>query len=561
VRLKKCTISDFYDADPYLFVMNGLPDMLCPDLSEGDNFTIAGLFTDNWFQFLELNVKLKPQMLGNMTVVRNFMNQNPLFASIFFLDTGINYDNITHPLPSLYNYYYTSVSMFDYKFTEIFLSNLEFSNDENLLFTTSHKTIETIHDRTTEYSVPIQDRNELYGINSTYALGVTKFIIKASPKYYIVQRTYQKIPEFLANMSGIISQVLFLLMFTITYTNRKSAENKIMADVMKYKGKQNFDINYLTEVFPRINSKRKKSVARTTNENEEEGEEVLNLNKLKAEVIMTTENKQSVNISKQGKLASGNSLVVEDAPKVEASSLPKVENYSRISEVNHNRDEDDVVQESLESRKSNSESIEEQSPPIIPYIINPNRFRHPTLQSVDISLYERKKRLSRHTTKLSVVSFLKKKDIDIEIDKEMTNQLFKLNTFEILLIKLGCCCKRFRQRKRIVKAGEYKIFFYLDVLTYIKKMQEVDIIKYLLLSADQLYLFNFLSKPSISTNDITSMVYTEFQTEQKRTLTLTKEEIHRMKDCYQNILGQNELTYQDKKLVNLIDAEIDSMRV
>ena len=40
--------------------------------------------------------------------------------------------------------------------------------------------------------------------------------------------------------------------------------------------------------------------------------------------------------------------------------------------------------------------------------------------------------------------------------------------------------------------------YYFDVFTYIKKIQEIDILKYLLLDKNQLAVFNFLSKPSVS---------------------------------------------------------------
>jgi hypothetical protein len=103
--------------------------------------------------------------------------------------------------------------------------------------------------------------------------------------------------------------------------------------------------------------------------------------------------------------------------------------------------------------------------------------------------------------------------------------------------------------------------FYLDVLTYIKKMQEIDLLKYLLLSADELCLFNFLSKPPVSSNDISSEVYKEFEMEQRKNLTLNKEEILQMHECYYNVLKQDKLTYEEKKLINLVDAEIEGIKI
>jgi hypothetical protein len=565
IKLKKCTESDFFNEKPQLFEINNIGKLLCPDIGEGDNFTLSGLFTDDWFQFIELNIKIKPEVFTNLTSITDFMNRNPLFATVFFLDTGIDYDNISSPLPNLYNYYYTSVSPYDYKFTDIYLSTLEFLDDKNLLFQSSQKTIETIYDRTSEYSVPIPNRKDLSNINSTYAHGVTKFIIKASQKYFIVQRNYQKIPEFLANMSGIISQILFLLMVTINYTNRKSAENKIMSNVLKYKGKKNFDIKYLTEVFPKNTSKHKPN-GPTFLENLEPGQNtaknLLTLNNFekKGSTSLSNDNKEKeLNSQEKTEKTEKNKKEKNKSIKSETSLVPKVLNYSQVSDpknLEKKQNEDCIEEGSIQSQQSHDDS-EEEPQPIIPFIINPLRFRHSSLHNITLDM-DKKKRLSRRTTKLPIHSILKKKEI--EIDENMTKKLFKLNTFEILFIKLRCCCQRFRKRKKIVKAGEYKFFFYLDVLTYIKKMQEVDILKYLMLSADQLYLFNFLSKPSISTNDVSSMVYTEFQMEQKRTLTLTQDEIHKMQECYKSILGQDTITYQDKKLINLVDAEIDTMR-
>jgi hypothetical protein len=43
-------------------------------------------------------------------------------------------------------------------------------------------------------------------------------------------------------------------------------------------------------------------------------------------------------------------------------------------------------------------------------------------------------------------------------------------------------------------------------------------------------------------------------------MTLTRDEIKQMHTCYYNVLNKLELTMQEKKLLNLIDAEIDSIK-
>ncbi len=150
-----------------------------------------------------------------------------------------------------------------------------------------------------------------------------------------------------------------------------------------------------------------------------------------------------------------------------------------------------------------------------------------------------------------------KKDVTLKEN----SKIFKMNSFEVIIMKVNCCFKKYKEREGILKIGEKKMFFYLDVMTYLKKMQELDVLKYILLSADQLFLFNFLSKPALSTSDITNSVYKEFEFEQRKPLSLTKDEIKQIHECYGNILNQNTLNNLDKKLVNLIDAEIEGMKI
>ena len=57
------------------------------------------------------------------------------------------------------------------------------------------------------------------------------------------------------------------------------------------------------------------------------------------------------------------------------------------------------------------------------------------------------------------------------------------------------------------------------------------------------------------------LVYKEFEFEQRTSLSLTRDEIKQIHECYGNILNQNTLNNLDKKLINLVDAEIEGMKV
>src|SRR5690606_34789442 len=105
---------------------------------------------------------------------------------------------------------------------------------------------------------------------------------------------------------------------------------------------------------------------------------------------------------------------------------------------------------------------------------------------------------------------------------------FKMNTLQIIFSKICCCFTKWKKRSKLFMDAENKINFYMDVLTYIKKMQEVDILKYLLLSPDQLDLFSFMTKPSVIVHEIKNEVYKGFEEEQKRSLSLNRDEIEKI---------------------------------
>ena len=352
------------------------------------------------------------------------------------------------------------------------------------------------------------------------------------------------------------------------------ADNKIMSKVLKYKGKKDYDISTLQEVFAR------KVNINTPSTSSKNNPSRMGISPTKI-VSFNIDKKRSLDSRNSEKdffpfpplekgsvlrLNTGsNNYPVLKTPGV-SNFNTKIQNYSHISQESENRNNRTEIEKiNLNYNNNNVNNNNEDFIKEIEDFSNSagsaseSSERKSGEESLDYDILQRKKKLSHSTTKYIVSNHVKKKDL--HLDKEMTSRLFKMNSLEILLIKMKCfCCKGLKNRKKIIKAGEYKFFFYLDVLTYIKKMQEVDILKYLVLNADQLYLFNFLSKPSISTKDITSQVYKEFEEEQKRNMTMmSKDEVMKLYESYKCILKQKEVSNQDKKLIHLVDAEIDSM--
>ena len=110
--------------------------------------------------------------------------------------------------------------------------------------------------------------------------------------------------------------------------------------------------------------------------------------------------------------------------------------------------------------------------------------------------------------------FIKPKFNSVEIHKDFAN----LNIFQIFFSSLFfCVSKKNYRRYQIFRNAEKKIHYYLDIFTYVKKMQEIDLLKYCLFDEEQLNLFEFLSKPPYKFTEIDNYnIYKEFEDKQTK---------------------------------------------
>ena len=240
---KQCEASDFYNVVDEAFENNDIGQYICPDFFNKSIFTLEGLYTDYYFKFIELEIRLTEYALSNLDEVEEVMKENPLEMAIFFLDSAIDYENRKDAIPSFINYSYKVIDFDFVKTTEIFISSLEFQNDDNLLFDNSKLTIDAMFDHSLDSFRYVPDRSDQ---EETL---VGKFIIKASPKIIQVNRQYQKFPSFLADLTSLLEEILVLMLLFVNFVERKAVDHKLINKMLKFRGSKYYDIDYLINVF------------------------------------------------------------------------------------------------------------------------------------------------------------------------------------------------------------------------------------------------------------------------------------------------------------------------
>ena len=540
--LKKCTKSDFLNNVNSTFEQNKINEMYCPILNDTFNYNIQGLFTDDYIKYIQLDIRLTEYGMNNFEEVRAFMQSTPIEMTIYFLDTGIDYRNKSNPLPLYINYVNRGLDLIFSKTTEIFLSTIEFSNDENFIINNPKKRIDGMLDRSEDSFHYIVSR-----INSQNNL-VGKFIIKASPKVVVLERKYQKFPSFIAETSSMIENAYVILSFVLCIVEKEVVQNKLIHKMLKMKGSKNYDIKYFFTVFERkninnnlmkmINQKNlllKKTTTGVVDSNDKNTNILIKDNKNENDI----ENNKEKN-SCDEKILKGKRIFNIKSNNFIYSSKREELNLGyqgKIINTNHK------VSQSISVSSIPSQEIEEWN-----NTDNNNK-------NVSNEIYETKNNIMSPETNFYKIKTKSMMDV-IEAEKDFPLFTIYSNFFSYFCFH----CSKYQKRKyELIINAKKKINYYREIFNYIKAMHEIDLFKYCLLDKEQFIIFDYLSRPTYKVdgkkND--DLIYHEFEKEQNAFSKIGKKEIDKICDAYNVIRNKEELTFEDLKLLRLLNAEID----
>ena len=242
IQIEFCTRAHFRNIVNRTFDLRGLKNMYCPIL-DGVNFTVEGTMMDPYYKYYNLEIWLTDYALKNFQELQDYADLYPLEMAYYFLDNAIDYENRTSPIPHFLNYIFKGLDVIYEKDTEIILSPMEFSNDENIIINNPHML----------YGCTVDDQSDsFHAVTEPNYLGqavVGKYIVKASPIMFTLSRTYQKLPSFIADLSGILDEVLALILLLVNILERQAIDNKLIKKMIKFKGSKNCDVDYLLNVF------------------------------------------------------------------------------------------------------------------------------------------------------------------------------------------------------------------------------------------------------------------------------------------------------------------------
>ena len=498
-----CNESDFPSSLYDQFEVNELNELYCLLINDNNlnylnylNYSLDGLYTDDYFKFITIDFFLSEYGKNNFDEVKIYLRENPLLMSLFFVDTAIDYENRHVPLPVYINYITRDID-FDYiKKSEIFISSLEFVNDDNFFFNKESLTKKAMFDRCEDSFRFIHDRNEEENYN------LFQIEIKVSPKVTTLKRKYQKLPEFVASLSGLLSFLLVFIFVCCNLIERKAINQELIHRMLKFRGNKNININYLIDRFKNL---------KYTNEFEQ--------NEFLKKKI---DEKKNDHNSKENM----NEKIIKLFSNMNVESIPNIKKN---------------IEETKETSKREKE-----------YFYTSNSTK---------SLSPKKKK--KNSVNREKTQFIKSENIFINQNTNLKPKnevvLKKLNMIEIICnFFCFCCSPRLKKNRLLLSQAENKINYYMDIHTYIRTVQEFELLKDIFFDKKSLTLFHFLSKCSVKIINNNLVFLRHFENELKSGSTIKEMEIDKLYYSYQKmIFDKNNLGKEKLKLLDFLKNEIN----
>jgi hypothetical protein len=223
----KCTPQHFYNKSQFQQLKGD--SFYCVDQKM---ISIEGSFSSQVFQYLDFTVSLdKNVTLNNTQFYVDLFKRNSLLFNMIYMESTLDLDELDDPVDTYLTSFITYIDFWTVKNINFFFSKFILESDENL-FAEDYKKLKSFNQNGEfyQYETAMPDRT----LNAN-GLTLLKMTIRASPNALYISRQYMKLSTYLADMSGLISNILLIIYVITNYINSFIADQSIMNRMLCYK--------------------------------------------------------------------------------------------------------------------------------------------------------------------------------------------------------------------------------------------------------------------------------------------------------------------------------------
>ena len=513
--LHKCNDSDFPE-DPMMLTDMGLENYLCMDNSTLDFggywdqpimtyfFAVLSVCTNR----SDSNITCKtPEEIKKLLVGTYF--------TIYYKDINYDMNDYDNPVKVLYKTDYFFLDLVLRKKLTITYKKVEITDDKSWLG--NNEIVKDYFKRESSTSD--------FDTNADSASQIAAFIFYPSDEVQIVSRRFQTFGEACANLGGVASFIMIVGSAFVKIFNETSVVNKIMNQL------------YSFQPIETDNKKKEKKIKKNRFLNFKNFMGNPQDIQIKPNLSISKRENSDKNITNEGK--GGPQNYIDSSHQLNELSIKKVDSSKdeKSSKRNDSEGEKFSLEKLIKSNRSKGHSI------------------------FDLNRHSRRKQKAK-------LDFSDIKNFKEWAAMHQKKQKVTMSIFEFLKMLVVETFHLNMSPKEKMMSEAQKIFAEeMDVITILKKLQDVEKLKRIVLNDKQLSLFNFIAKP---------MIYHNFESESNRSIQNLRRistsfsknssspkinEIHdsqKILQIYQDLKNSENLEEIDKRLMKLIDRNFET---
>ena len=483
----KCTYKDFYNKYNNEFDFLGLSDFECVDDKQD---TIQGIYSNEIFSYFEFSILAKNKSDELQDEIERYLFKNDCKLNFAYTDIIIDLDNYKSPITEYLNQLFIQLNPELFIKRNIYYMNQYFTTDDNLMYIYGDITpdIKPLYSRYEEYSLyQGLNRKATKPPNFEY---YSKIYLRADLKKTIIKRKYQRLMEFYASISCLLTAIYKILSLFLNKIDNFYGFHSLSKFIFFFKeleDKNTFNISKKTNMIKEINAITNSSINLDNESNYKRNKKIKN-------ALTKGKEKES-----QKDLVIDN--IEEDIKEINLYNIVKKKEENKNSRNNPLKTLTFFTRDTLEEKEENNEKDNnyyknnEQKDKLFLNRKKINSRLRVNIVSSNNNLYSSEKRVANNVKDEKDSSNSKKSEKDGKI-----NNFF--NLFELLTSQCFKCfmTHNIKIKNNAVNKAKKILFKNLDVITYIRNNILNNRINQILLDDKEKTLMNFLSRPIISIN-------------------------------------------------------------
>lgn len=540
-----CNLSDF-PLDPEMYTDLGLKNYTCLDNS---SLELKGFWDETRLSYFTLVLSICENNTIPNLICKSLDEIKDTLKNAYFTIAykDINYDMNDYDLPikTLYKTEYTMIDFLIRKKITLTLKKTEILDDKNY-FIEEKNIIETFKKDQTSMDIDS---------NSGKDTEISAFIFYPSKETQKVSRRFEKVQEACANVGGTASFTIMLFFIIIRYQNELNLTNKIM--------NQLYTFQPIEKKARKKKTRKEKILEKSKNNGANSYETSLEKKDIS---IFSCDNKRDLTFLQQKKSAS---LKLKEIDEGIESTKVKFQKKTIVFSMAG----PDIPPKVLTDETIMNESM------ISPVLQEIKPKANEIFSKIELSQSKNIERLSSRLTKsISKMSnIFKRKATDLnkiknfkdyaEALQKKENKIsmgilegIKLQLFKLMKFSMSPEQKLMIQTQKFFEEE-------MDFITILKRLQDIEKLKIILLNDKQLCLFNLLAKPMIYSDFSNDKKYQEtpggklfnlLKTRQQTQENSNMEKTRSILKTYQDLQSSSELSEIDQRLMKLIDKNLEN---